>query len=116
MPQDLEQKIAAAFLRSATLDADRIQVTINGHKAILKGQVRSFAELEDAENTIGSAPEILEVDNQPEVVDREVKPALTPGAEAACDRSQKYRYPACLPFTIAKITILLASTGFYHNR
>jgi osmotically-inducible protein OsmY len=40
-PADLKDKISAAFLRSATLDAEKIQVEITGNKAILKGKVRS---------------------------------------------------------------------------
>jgi osmotically-inducible protein OsmY len=65
--QGLQEKIEAAFHRSATLDAHKIQVDIKGNKAVLKGQVRSFAEREDAEKVAWSAPGILYVDNQLEL-------------------------------------------------
>jgi osmotically-inducible protein OsmY len=72
-PDDLKQKINAAFHRSATIDAGKIEVEVVGTKAILKGKVRSFAEREDAESTAWSAPGILDVDNKLELMEMEGK-------------------------------------------
>lgn len=63
-PVDLTQKIREAFQRSATLDADKIQVAMKGNKVILNGYVRSLAEKEDAEEAVWGAPGILFVENK----------------------------------------------------
>lgn len=63
-PTDLKQKIKDAFHRSATIDANKIQVEVAGNKAILKGQVRSFVEKEDAEFAVMAAPGISTVENK----------------------------------------------------
>lgn len=60
---DVRSKISAAFHRSATIDAARIAVEVEGTKAILRGRVRSFAEKEDAAAAAWSAPGIDAVDN-----------------------------------------------------
>ncbi|PZR25532.1 MAG: ornithine aminotransferase [Citrobacter freundii] len=60
---DLKDRISAALLRSATVDASGISVDIWDSKATLKGTVRSLAEKEDAEKAAWSAPGILRVDN-----------------------------------------------------
>jgi osmotically-inducible protein OsmY len=44
IPFDIEQKIAAAFKRSAIIDADRISVEVNGQNIKLIGRVRSYVE------------------------------------------------------------------------
>lgn len=67
LPENLKQKISAAFHRSASIDANKIHVEVEGNKAILKGKVRSFAEKEDAEDAIWSAPGIFRVENKLEV-------------------------------------------------
>ncbi|HTL07396.1 MAG TPA: BON domain-containing protein, partial [Chitinophagaceae bacterium] len=67
-PADVHKKITAAFTRSATIDAERINVEIIGSKAILKGQVRSLAEKQDAENAAWAAPGITTVDSNLKVV------------------------------------------------
>ncbi len=61
---DLEQKISAAFLRSATIDAEKINVETIGSKVILKGTVRSMAEKEDAEDAVWAAPGVITVENR----------------------------------------------------
>lgn len=49
---DIKQKISSAFHRSATIDTSGIKIEITGTKAILKGNIRSWAEKEDAENAV----------------------------------------------------------------
>jgi osmotically-inducible protein OsmY len=63
-PADVKQKIRSALERGAEIDADHITVEIAGHKAILKGTVRSYAEWRDAERAARNAPGITEVENK----------------------------------------------------
>lgn len=71
-PTDVKQKITAAFHRSATIDASRINVEVIGNKAIVSGKVRSFAEKEDAEEAAWSAPGISLVESHLELETIEV--------------------------------------------
>ena len=64
---DIHQKIQAAFLRNATIDADKINVEVVGTRVILRGRVRSFAEKEDAERTVWAAPGVLSLESNLEV-------------------------------------------------
>lgn len=66
-PADVQQKIANAFHRHATIDARNISVTMSGNRAILQGTVRSFAEKEDAENAAWAAPGVTNVENLLEI-------------------------------------------------
>lgn len=68
---DVENKISAAFHRTATIDAERIAVEVAGKTAILRGKVRSYAEKEDAEDAAWSAPGISTVVNYLELVPEE---------------------------------------------
>ena len=61
---DIRQKITSAFHRNATIDADRITIEVEGNKVILSGNVRSFAEKDDAERAAWSAPGILQVESK----------------------------------------------------
>ncbi|MGN6394410.1 MAG: BON domain-containing protein [Mucilaginibacter sp.] len=61
---DLEKKIRAAFHRSATIDADKVTVSVTGSKAILSGKVRSFAEKQEAEDSVWAAPGVLSVESK----------------------------------------------------
>jgi osmotically-inducible protein OsmY len=63
-PSDVKQRITDALRRGAQVDAERITVEVTGHKAILKGTVRSYAELLDAERAARKVPGITEVENR----------------------------------------------------
>jgi osmotically-inducible protein OsmY len=63
LAQDVQAKITAALHRSATVDAEKIKVEIDGSKVILRGMVRSFAEKEDVEEAAGYAPGVSKVES-----------------------------------------------------
>jgi osmotically-inducible protein OsmY len=60
----VKEKIKESLQRGVQFDADRITVEVDGHKAILKGTVRSYAEWRDAERAARNAPGITEVENR----------------------------------------------------
>ncbi|MDQ3796403.1 MAG: BON domain-containing protein [Pseudomonadota bacterium] len=62
-PPDIKRKIEEAFRRSAQIDANRIQVEVNGRDVILRGTVWSWAEREEAERAAWRAPGVIRVDN-----------------------------------------------------
>src|SRR5881392_1921914 len=61
---DVKVKIKEALQRGAEFDADHITVEIEGNKGILRGTVRAYAEMRDAERAARNAPGITEVDNR----------------------------------------------------
>jgi osmotically-inducible protein OsmY len=63
-PTDVKEKIKETLQRGAEFDADRITVEVEGSKAILRGTVRSYAEMRDAERAARNAPGITEVENR----------------------------------------------------
>jgi osmotically-inducible protein OsmY len=63
-PSELKQKIEDALVRSAETDAERIIVEVQGSKVILKGTVRAWAEKQEAERVVWSAPGVTSVDNR----------------------------------------------------
>jgi osmotically-inducible protein OsmY len=62
-PSDIKRKIKETLERSAEFDADRITVEVDGHTAVLRGTVRSYAEKRDAERAARNAPGVTEVEN-----------------------------------------------------
>ena len=64
---DIQQKINAAFQRSATIDSGKITAEVLGSRVTLRGTVRSFTEKEDAENAAWFAPGVTSVNSKLEI-------------------------------------------------
>jgi osmotically-inducible protein OsmY len=62
-PDSVKEGIEAALKRNAEVDAQRITVTVDGSKVMLRGIVTSFAEREEAERAAWAAPGVSEVVN-----------------------------------------------------
>jgi osmotically-inducible protein OsmY len=67
VPSEIQQKIKSAFLRSASFDADRINVSVDGSTVRLSGKVRSWAEKKEAERQAWLAPGVTRVENDIEI-------------------------------------------------
>ncbi|HEY0745030.1 MAG TPA: BON domain-containing protein [Chryseosolibacter sp.] len=65
--REIKNKIAAAFHRSAALDANALKFDVSGSRVTLKGTVTSWAEKEMAEQIAWSSPGVLVVDNRIEI-------------------------------------------------
>jgi osmotically-inducible protein OsmY len=62
-PDNLKQRIEETFKREAMLDAQNIQVEVNGSEVTLRGSVRTWLERREAEKAAWSAPGITKVHN-----------------------------------------------------
>lgn len=61
---DIKGRIEAAFRRLAEFDASHIAVDTTGTEVTLRGEVRSWAERDQAQTTAWSAPGITHVNNE----------------------------------------------------
>jgi osmotically-inducible protein OsmY len=61
---DVRDKIEGAFKRSAEIDARRISVSVQNGKVTLSGNVRSWAERQEAERAAWAAPGVTHVDDR----------------------------------------------------
>ncbi|AWN82052.1 BON domain-containing protein [Candidatus Cardinium hertigii] len=61
--RNVKEQIMKEFERHARIDASRIQVEVAGNKVMLKGSVRNFDEMEEAENAAWSLQGVTEVTN-----------------------------------------------------
>jgi osmotically-inducible protein OsmY len=61
---DVRAKIEAAFARSAAIDARRVSVVAQEGTVILTGNVRSWAERQEAERAAWAAPGVTSVDDR----------------------------------------------------
>jgi osmotically-inducible protein OsmY len=62
-PKEVKDKIVAAFHRSADIDARRIDIEARDGKVILRGNVRSWAEREAAQQAAWAAPGVTAVES-----------------------------------------------------
>jgi osmotically-inducible protein OsmY len=61
---EVKASIRDAFERNALIDAGKVTVEASGHKVVLKGVVRSYAEKEEAERAARGAEGVSSVDNR----------------------------------------------------
>jgi osmotically-inducible protein OsmY len=61
---DVQAKIEAAFKRSAEIDARRVHVAAHDGKVVLTGNVRSWAERQEAERAAWAAPGVTDIDDR----------------------------------------------------
>ena len=65
---NIQAQIEAAFRRSAEIDARRVNVAVQDSKVTLSGNVRSWAERQEAERAAWAAPGVTQVDDKLSVV------------------------------------------------
>ena len=63
-PLEIKQNIEDAFRRNAIIDAQKVAVDASGSEVTLRGQVRSWAERDQAQATAWAAPGVLTVKNE----------------------------------------------------
>jgi osmotically-inducible protein OsmY len=67
-PVDVKNKIERALQRAAAVDAKKISVEAANGKVMLNGNVRSWAERDEAERAAWAAPGVFKVENYIQVV------------------------------------------------
>lgn len=63
-PTEIKHRIEEAFRRSAIIDAKKVTVDTQGSEVTLRGEVRSWAERDQAQQTAWAAPGVLTVRNE----------------------------------------------------
>jgi len=63
-PNEIKQRIEEAFRRNALVDAQNVTVDAQGSEITLRGEVRSWAEHDQAQQTAWAAPGVLTVRNE----------------------------------------------------
>jgi osmotically-inducible protein OsmY len=66
---EVKHKIQAAFVRSANIDADKINITTEGNKVTLTGKINNWIEYEEAERSVWATPGVSVVENKLELED-----------------------------------------------
>ncbi len=61
---DIKGDIQEAFRRNATIDSEQVKVVVQGPEVVLRGEVRSWAERDQAYKTAASAPGVVKVVNE----------------------------------------------------
>lgn len=74
-PSKVKENIRKTFERNASLDADEINVSVDGHKVTLNGYVQSWDEEKQAKEAAWSAPGVWQVVNNLKIRSRELMPA-----------------------------------------
>lgn len=62
-PFEIKHRIEEAFRRNAIIDAQKVSVDASGSEVTLRGEVRSWAERDQAQQTAWAAPGVLTVKN-----------------------------------------------------
>ena len=68
IPKDVKDKLESAFRRNAMLDSRGIRVEARGGKVVLKGNVRSWPEREEAQRVAWAAPGVSRVENDIRII------------------------------------------------